>query len=147
MNVVTWSRSMPATDPQHALEQLLRVSDVVSVHVALTTETHHLIGAHELALMKPGALLINTARGTIIDQTALRAALAAGRLGGFASDVLEAEPPSAEEPLLNDDRVIITPHIAALTDVTYRTICVDTAMNVLALLQGDEPNPISVFRG
>ncbi|MDZ4719930.1 MAG: hydroxyacid dehydrogenase [Roseiflexaceae bacterium] len=147
MHVVTWSRSAPAMAEQQSLEQLLRDSDVISIHVALTPETHHLIGAHELALMKPGAILINTARGAIIDQAALRVAIAKGQLGGFAADVLEQEPPRANETLLHDDRVLVTPHIAVLTDVTYRAICVETATNVLAILRGEEPNPISVFRG
>jgi phosphoglycerate dehydrogenase-like enzyme len=97
--------------------------------------------------MKPGAILVNTARGGIVDQQALRAALARGGLGGFAADVLESEPPEQGEPLLSDPRVLITPHIAALTDRTYRAICVETAANVLAILRGQPPDPQSLFHG
>jgi D-3-phosphoglycerate dehydrogenase len=147
MRVVTWSRASRGEYPALPLEELLREADIISLHVALTPATRHLIGAAALAQVKPEAILINTARGGIVDQQALRAALAQDRLGGFAADVLESEPPGQDEPLLRDPRVLITPHIAALTDRTYRAICVETAANVLAVLRGQPPDPQSLFRG
>lgn len=128
-----------------ALEELLKESDVVSIHLRLTERTHHLLGGRELALTKPGALLINTSRGAVIDQCALAAALQEGRLGGFAADVLEEEPPDPSEELLKSERVLITPHVAALTEETYREMCVRTAKNVLAVLRGEQPERESVY--
>jgi phosphoglycerate dehydrogenase-like enzyme len=145
MQVVGWSRSGRGPGLMQALNEVLRSADVISLHVALTPETRGLIGRRELALMRPGAILINTARGALIDQAALRDALAAGRLAGFAADVLDGEPPDPHDALLADDRVLITPHSAALTDRTYREICVRTAANVLAVLRGQAPEPESLF--
>jgi phosphoglycerate dehydrogenase-like enzyme len=147
MRVISWSRSQRGPYPSLALDEVLRAADVLSLHVALAPETRGLIGARELALMQPGALLINTARGALIDQPALRAALAAGRLAGFAADVLAEEPPAVDDALLHDDRTLVTPHTAVLTDRTYRQICVGTASNVLALLRGEAPEPGSLFTG
>ena len=130
---------------QVALDELLEESDIVSVHLQLTEETRHLIGERELALMKPTALLINTSRGAVIDQRALAKALKESRLGGFAADVLEREPPEPSEDLLGDERVLITPHVAALTEETYREMCLRTARNVLAILRGENPEPESIY--
>jgi glycerate dehydrogenase len=96
------------------LEQLLAMSDVVSLHCPLNDSTRGIIGARELALMKPDALLINTARGALVDGRALAAALKAGRLGGAGIDVLPQEPPSADDPLLDPaiPNLIVTPHVA-----------------------------------
>lgn len=96
------------------LEQLLSRSDVVSLHCPLTAETRHLISDAGLALMKPDALLINTARGALVDPHALARALKEGRLGGAGIDVLEEEPPVSGNPLLDPDipRLIVTPHVA-----------------------------------
>jgi phosphoglycerate dehydrogenase-like enzyme len=141
-----WTRSGDTAGyPSLPLVELLRAADLVSLHVALTPATRHLIGTKELALMKPGALLINTARGALIDQAALAAALDRGTLGYFASDVLDPEPPNAGERLLSSQRTLITPHIAAITDTTYRAMCVYTASNVLAVLRGEAPEAESVY--
>jgi len=145
MQVVVWSRSGSGPYPALALDELLGTADVVSLHVALTPETRHLINAEALRKMRPGALLINTARGAIVDEQALQDALSEGRLGGFAADVLEEEPPKAGNTILAHPHTIITPHIAALTETTYRRICVETAANVLAVLRGETPAEGSVY--
>jgi D-3-phosphoglycerate dehydrogenase / 2-oxoglutarate reductase len=147
MQVIYWSRSR--RDERFsgaALEELLRQADVISLHTALTAETRHLIGGRELMLMKPSALLINTARGAIVDQQAVCEALSEGRIRGFAADVLAEEPPDPHDPLLQSERALITPHTAALTDATYRAICVRTAENVLAILRGEAADPGAVYR-
>lgn len=127
------------------LDELLEESDVVSVHLQLNEETRHLVGKRELALMKPAALLVNTSRGAVIDQRALTEAFKESRIGGFAADVLEVEPPDPSEELLGDERVLITPHVAALTEETYREMCLRTARNVLAILRGEPPERESIY--
>jgi D-3-phosphoglycerate dehydrogenase / 2-oxoglutarate reductase len=147
MRVVYWSRS--SREPRYEameLPDLLASADVVSLHTALTAETRQLIGAAELARMKPDAILINTARGALIDQAALRVALERGQIGLFAADVLDPEPPELGEALLTSERTLITPHIAAITDVTYEAMCVSTARNVLAILRGEPPQAQSIYR-
>jgi len=129
------------------LLELLVTCDVVTLHVPLTPATRHLIGARELAAMKPGALLVNTARGALIDMSALRAALARGTPAGFAADVLDQEPPAPDDPLLAAENVLLTPHVASLTAATYRALCLSTAENVLHVLHGRAPDPRSVYRG
>jgi glycerate dehydrogenase len=96
------------------VDELLRVADIVSCHCPLTEDTRGMIGARELALMKPDALLINTARGALIDSSALAAALRSGRLGGAGLDVLPEEPPVQGNPLLDADipNLLVTPHVA-----------------------------------
>jgi phosphoglycerate dehydrogenase-like enzyme len=135
MEACYWNRT-PRTLPyrQVDLPTLLQQADVVSIHSALAPETHHLLGDRELALLKPTALLINTARGAIIDQVALYSALAAGRLAGFGADVLDQEPPDPTDPLLTHERALITPHTSALTAESYRAMCIQTVQNVLAVL-------------
>lgn len=95
-----------------SLEELLRRSDVVSVHVFLSGETRHLLDAERLALMRPSAWLVNTARGAVVDQPALVAALGEGRIAGAALDVMEGEPLPADSPLMGMSNVILSPHVA-----------------------------------
>ena len=97
------------------LDELLAESDVVSLHVPLTADTRNLINAARLALMRPNAVLINSARGGIIDESALAAALRAKRLGGAALDVFDVEPLLAGSPLADCPNLILTPHIAGVT--------------------------------
>jgi phosphoglycerate dehydrogenase-like enzyme len=102
-----------------ALHELLRESEFVAVCCPWTRETHHLIGAEAFAAMKPGAVLVNIARGEIIDEAALIDALAENKLRGFATDVYDGEfehPPDLR--LWDDERVVITPHVSAVTDVS-----------------------------
>lgn len=146
MEVVHWSRSRrDSAFPQVDLDELLATSDVIQVCVALTPETSGMIGEAELAAMKPTALLVNTARGPVVDHIALSAALADGALGGYGADVWDPEPPDRGSKALADDRVIITPHVAGLTDVTYREICVRPCAAVAALLVGGDPDPSCIF--
>lgn len=146
MQVIYWSRQKrDARFAYRALDNLLREADVISLHIALSEETRGLIGARELALMKPGAILVNTARGALIDQHALVEALCEGRLGAFAADVLVQQPPASDDPLLRCERVTLTPHVAGLTDRTYREVCLFCARNVLAVLQGHPPDARSLY--
>ena len=115
MRVLIANRRGESPRPDRAqLEQLLAMSDIVSLHCPLSDSTRGLIGARELALMKPDALLINTARGALVDGRALAAALRAGRLGGAGIDVLPQEPPREHDPLLDPDipNLLLTPHVA-----------------------------------
>ena len=101
--------------PSRSLEELLRESDAVSLHIPLTPETRGLLGRERLALMKRDAVVINTARGGIVDEAALAAMLREGRLGGAALDVFENEPLAAGSPLVGAPRLLLTPHIAGVT--------------------------------
>lgn len=119
---------------------VLAEADVLSLHCPLNDETYHMIGAAELALMKPDAILINTARGALVDGAALAHALKARRLGGAGIDVLPVEPPADDEPLLAEDipNLIVTPHIAwAALEARQRAID-QVAENVAAFLEGRE---------
>src|SRR5262245_33275172 len=101
------------------LEELFRRADVLCVNCPLTTETRHLVNAERLALMKPTAYLINTARGPIVDQKALTQVLAARRIAGAGLDVLEQEPPEPDDPILKLDNVILAPHALCWTDQCF----------------------------
>jgi len=104
--------------PLLPFEELLARADAVSLHVPLTPDTRHLIGAPQLERMRAGAILINTARGGLVDEAALAAALRAGRLGGAALDVRAVEPPGADDPLRGLPNVLLTPHIAGVTEAS-----------------------------
>jgi D-3-phosphoglycerate dehydrogenase / 2-oxoglutarate reductase len=120
------------------LDELLQRSDFVTVHVPLVDANRHLISQRELARMKPSAFLINTARGGIVDEVALREALEGGRLAGAATDVFETEPPGPN-PLLTLPNFIATPHIAASTAEAQASVAFDVAEEVAAVLAGDLP--------
>jgi glyoxylate reductase len=118
------------------LDVLLAESDFVSVHVPLTEETHHLIGENELDAMKSSAVLINTARGPVVDPAALVNALKANRIAAAALDVTEPEPLPADHPLLALPNCIVTPHIASASIATRNKMAVIAAENLLAGLEG-----------
>jgi glycerate dehydrogenase len=117
---------------------ILRTADVVSLHCPLTQETRHMIGAAELKLMKPDAVLINTARGGLIDGKALAAALKNGTIGGAGIDVLPVEPPGADEPLLAPDipNLLVTPHIAWAAREARQRALEQVAENIAAFMSG-----------
>jgi glyoxylate reductase len=120
---------------QVELARLLAESDFISLHVPLTESTRHLIDTHALVAMKPTAILVNTARGPIIDQAALLVALRAGRIAGAGLDVTETEPIAANDPLLELPNVIITPHIGSASHATrlrMAELAVDNLLDVFA---------------
>lgn len=121
------------------LEELLAAADVVSVHAPLTADSHHLIGAAELALLRSGAILVNTSRGPLVDLDALRVALEEDRLGGVGLDVLEVEPPSPDDPLLHRDDVIVTPHAAFYSEESLRELQRKAVEQVIEALAGRIP--------
>lgn len=123
------------------LDRLLRESDVVSLHLPLTPQTHHLLDAAALARMKPSALLINTARGGLVDETALYEALKAGKLAGAACDAFALEP-SIGNPLLELDQFIATPHSGSATQQTTLRMGMMAAENLLAVLRGERPESV-----
>jgi glyoxylate reductase len=118
---------------------LLAESDFLSLHVPLTPETRHWLGPAELAAMKPGALLINTARGPVVDQAALIEALARGHLGGAALDVMDPEPLPMDSPLLQLPNVLLAPHIGSGTHATRGRMASMAVDNLLAALEGRKP--------
>ncbi len=120
------------------LATLLTKADVLSLHCPLTESNYHFIGEKELSLMKPDAILINTARGGLIDEQALLHALQNNQVGGVALDVLENEPPSVNHPLINyhADNLIITPHIAWVSQQSRQQLVDEIAKNIQAYLQG-----------
>jgi len=121
------------------LDRLIAEADALSIHVPLSPETRNLIGERELALMKPTALLINTSRGGIVDEQALAAALAAGRLGGAGLDVTSVEPPPPDHPLRRAPHVILTPHLAFYSRESVIELQTKAADEVARALKGEPP--------
>jgi D-3-phosphoglycerate dehydrogenase len=146
-----WDVRLQAHDPYVAQEAaparvrmvdlptLLRTSDVVSVHVTLTSETRHMLGAAELRLMQPHAYLVNTARGGAIDEQALYRVLRDGVIAGAALDVFEEEPLALESPLRTLDNVILTPHMIGHSRELMAALPPTAAENVLRVLRGEPP--------
>jgi D-3-phosphoglycerate dehydrogenase len=121
-----------------SLDDLLARADAVTLHVLLTPETYHLLDAGRLALMKPGAVVVNTCRGPVIDEVALAAALRAGRLAGAALDVFEEEPPR-NSPILSAPNVLLSPHIAGISRESSRRMGEMAVAEVARSLQGLAP--------
>lgn len=143
MEVLGWTRTdaalrCAALGIGHAasLDDLLERSDVVSLHLTLNAGTRGIIGARELGLMKPGAVLVNTSRGPLVDEAALVAALEEGRIGGAALDVFEHEPLPARHPFRTLPNVVATPHLGYVTRETYAVYYRDAVEDVLAWLAG-----------
>jgi D-3-phosphoglycerate dehydrogenase len=120
-----------------SLDDVLARADFLSLHTVLTAQTKHLIGAAELAKMKPSLRLINTARGDLVDIDALVAAVDAGTIAGAAIDVFPQEPPDMASPVLHNDRIIVTPHLGASTSEAQERVAVDVAVQILAILRGE----------
>jgi glyoxylate reductase len=138
MDVVHSSRSSGLP-----LDELLERADVVSLHTPLTADTRHLIDEQALARMKPTALLVNTARGGIVDQDALREALIEGRIGGAALDVTDPEPLPGDHPLLDAPNLLVVPHLGSATRRTRARMAEMAVENLLAALDG-RPMPHAV---
>jgi phosphoglycerate dehydrogenase-like enzyme len=144
MRVLAYSRTLTAEAAAEVgaerapLDRILSESDFVSLHTPLTADTHHLIGARELALMKPSATLINTARGEVVDPVALVAALRAGRPGYAALDVTEPEPLPPDHPLFDLPNCLIVPHLGSATEQTRRAMTDIAMQNLIAGLRGEK---------
>lgn len=146
MNVIYWDKFSVASEyTSMAMNDVLRRADIVSIHVPLMNDTVHLIGKKELKLMQPQSILINAARGAIIDEEALVEALNNDIIAGFAADVLAKEPPPAGHPLTSHKKTLITPHTGSLTKTTYREMCMYTVENVIAVLSNKNPDPESLY--
>ena len=119
------------------LSELLAASDIVSLHLPLTADTHHLLDTDALASMKPGAVLVNTSRGAVVDEAALVDALRGGRLAAAGLDVFEVEPVAVDNPLLGLDNVVLTPHVTWYTADTMRRYLAEAVDNCRRLRDGE----------
>ena len=126
-----------------SLDEMLKQADFVSLHCPLTVETKNLVNADFLRKMKPGSYLINTARGPLVDESALADALRSGHLAGAAADVLSVEPPTAENPLLSAPNMLITPHLAWATVEARKRLMDITVKNVAGFLAGKIINKVN----
>ncbi|HET8755173.1 MAG TPA: D-2-hydroxyacid dehydrogenase family protein [Solirubrobacteraceae bacterium] len=134
MDVIAWSQNM---DTALTKAELLGRSDVVTIHVRLSERSRGLIGAEELALMKPTAYLVNTSRGPIVDEGALLAALANGQIAGAGIDVYDTEPLPADHPLRSAPNTVLTPHIGYVTDASYARFFQDAVEDIAAWQRGE----------
>ena len=140
MRVIAWSQNLTAEKAGAvgaalvSKEDLLRQADIVSVHLVLSARTRALIGAAELALMKPSARLVNTSRGPIVVEAALIAALKSGQIAGAAIDVYDVEPLPADHPYRNLEHLLATPHIGYVSRDLYERFYRDTVSNIIAWL-------------
>lgn len=150
MNVVTYDKFI--TDDFAAkhgakrlaeLDDLLAAADFVSLHVPATSENYHMIGRDQLGKMKPTAYLINTARGTVVDEAALAEAVAKKVIAGAATDVFEKEPPASDSPLLAQDGIIVTPHMAAHSEESMARMATMMAEGVLDVFAGRKPKYVA----
>ncbi len=149
MRVVAWTfhpspeRAAALGAPFVEFDELLQMADAVSLHVPLSPESEKLIGARELNLMKAGALLVNTARGGVVDTSALIAALDSGHLAGAALDVFDVEPLPAEHPILHCEQVVLSPHHADHTPEGIELLNAGAVDNVIAFLEGHPRNVVT----
>jgi len=127
------------------LDELLRRSDIISLHLPGTADTHHIIGERELGLMKEGVIIVNTARGRVIDEEAMTVALKSGKIRAAALDVFEKEPLPVDSPLRTMDNVILTPHLGASNLEGMQRMAVQVAEGVYKVLTGRRPdNPVVI---
>lgn len=149
MKVITWSQNLTderckeiGVEKAASKEDLLKRADVVTIHLVLSDRTRGLIGAPDLALMKPTAILVNTSRGPIIQQEALLAALEAGQIGGAGLDVYDIEPMPADHPLRKAPRTVLTPHLGYVSDSSFGAFYNGSVEDIAAYLNG---KPIRVL--
>ena len=133
---------LPAGIQKTTLEGLLAVSDVLTLHCPLTEQTHHIINAETLALMKPGAVIINTGRGPLVDEQAVADALKNGHLLAYGADVMEQEPPRADHPLLSCPNAFLTPHIAWATFEARQRLMDIAVDNLQSFISGRPKNQV-----
>jgi len=142
MKVTAWSTNLTEERCREAgvgyasREDLFRTADIVTIHMVLGDRSRGLVGEEELALMKPGAFIINTSRGPIIDERALIAALAARRIGGAGLDVFDVEPLPLDHPFRTMDNVVITPHLGYVSEQNYRHYFPDIVENIRGFIDG-----------
>lgn len=150
MDVIAWSENLRPEDAEAAgaaavaRDELFARADVVTVHTRLSDRTRGLVGARELGLMKPTAVLVNTSRGPIVDEHALLAALRRGTIAGAALDVYDKEPLPADHPLRAAPRTLLTPHLGYVTTGTYELFYRDAVEDIAAYLRGEPVRIISV---
>ena len=148
MNVIAWSRNLTAERTAQfgvtlvTKDELFSQSDVITVHMVLGDRSRGLVGASDLAMMKPTAYLINTSRGPIVDEKALVEALGKGAIAGAGLDVFDQEPLPPDHPLRHLENVVVTPHIGYVTTETYEVFFRDTVENIQAFLEG---HPIRII--
>jgi D-3-phosphoglycerate dehydrogenase len=146
MKVVYWSQSKKDVPYEYvSKEELLKKSDIISIHLPLTSETEKMFDSNTFSKLKPNAILVNTARGQLIDKQALIDALNAGKLGGYGADVPTSPAPTADDSLISHPKALITAHVSSLTSTTYRNMCVSTVNNVLAILRNQPPQSNCIF--
>jgi phosphoglycerate dehydrogenase-like enzyme len=137
-NVIAWSRTPPDDGTEAAsLDALLAKSDIVSLHIPATPETTGILDRSRIAAMKPGAILINTARGALVDEIALAAALGNGDLAAAGLDVFANEPVAGDRPILKLPNIVVTPHVAWVTDDTFARSMTIAAGNCRRLVAGE----------
>ena len=122
-----------------SLDEVLSDADVISLHVNLTDETRNMLNAEKIAKLKEGAIVLNCARGELVDSAAMVAALEVGKLGGYGADVLDQEPPPADHPLLNAPNTVITPHIGSRTFESVQRQAGMAVRNLIHVMKGEQP--------
>ncbi|MEY4260601.1 MAG: hypothetical protein RL656_1574 [Bacteroidota bacterium] len=126
-------------------ETLFRSADIISLHLPLNEETKDIVDEEVFNKMKQGAILINTARGALVNRAALLRALDTGKIEGYGADVPFSPPPTADDALISHPKSFITAHVSSLTATTYKNMCLSTVKNVLAVLHGQTPDPYCIF--
>jgi D-3-phosphoglycerate dehydrogenase len=156
MRIIAYDPYVEEQPPQaeitlvHSLRELLQQADVVTLHLPCTAETSYMIDAETLRSMKPSAMLINTARGAVVDTVALAEALCRGQLQGAALDVFEKEPPPLDHPLMSAPRTLFSPHIGSSTEEAMEKMAELVARQVVQVLRGERPQFVAnpeVFEG
>ncbi len=146
MRIIYWSKSPKDVPYQHVSKaELLATADLISIHVPLTPDTANLINAETLSQVKSSCIIVNTARGQIVDKAALVEALNTGKLAGYGADVPTSPAPAADDELIAHPKALITAHVSSLTATTYKNMCVSTVNNVLAILREQEPQSGCIF--